>query len=477
MSKFSSKGTCIAPVSFRDLSPNKYFQALQITDIASVTDENTVFVWDFDGVPFKEASKVEDDYIKVKLKSSGETWELKNKTEFKGATKVVSANSWLGIKNLERESKKLEPWTLEDFDVSKHKRMKFEKCYQDVVDSMENYIDMVRNQWEVKNFLFVLGKGDCFRNDLPLPVPYKDRNDERPMLLKEAREYMLAKDNSEEAKEGFETDDVVEWYGATGYADYLKTKIFSYVVISEDKDSGGNPKLWINYRREGITFVQPQAVLIETSSVNTGHLELVRMSNSTQVKGTGLKWIMAQAFGIGDSADNYHPYNKFPADIKKNIKYGQKQFYLDFINLETQTEVVQKAVDLMYEWFPKGIKYTDHKGNDLDVDTLTWMDTCFKVAFMTRSPKENLTLERMLKAFRVDYAKIVGNNVEKVIPFKEDKELREVIKQLSNKLEVLIDSPYKKTDKKDLLLDHISNNKTSLVDLKDSLETIFFKEE
>ena len=235
MGNFSSKPKNQDLNIFKDLSDNKVFKNLQVVEIEKITNDDTVFVWDMDGVPFKEASKVEDDYIIVKHLETEEEWELSNVTEFRGRGAKVSDNSWLGVENLKRTANQEESWILEDFEVTKHKRLKKGKGIQDVIDYMENYIKMVKDQWGVKNFLFVLGKGECFRNDLPLPVPYKDRNDPRPLLLTEAREYLLAKENCIEAEQGFETDDVVEWYAFKGYDSYKRTGIFSHVMISEDK--------------------------------------------------------------------------------------------------------------------------------------------------------------------------------------------------------------------------------------------------
>ena len=251
------------------------------------------------------------------------------------------------------------------------------------------------------------------------------------------------------------TDDVVEWYAAQGYKDYLKTGKFSYVILSEDKDSGSNPKMWCLYTKEGTKFPNPQPVLIESSAKSIGTLELVQMSKATKVKGTGFVWLAAQAFGIGDSADHYHPYLRHCKEVKQGIKYGEVEFYKEFVNLKTPKEILQKCVDNMFKWFPKGIQYTDFHREEQDVDTLSWMQTCFAAAYMTRKDGDKTNLKMLLDGFKVDYEKIVDNNKEKTLPFKEGQDLRDAVKALRESVEEIGKVDFKKNDKKGDLLEKL----------------------
>ena len=449
----------------RDTSDNKILSAIQVKNIEDYIDENTIFVWDFDGVPFKASATVEENYIIIKEKDTGKTWELESRTEFKGRVKKgYAATSWIGVENVKREADGLVLWTVDDFEIEDHKRLKKNQGFEQVKDNIKDYISACTGQFCIKNLKLVIGSGDCFRHELPFPVGdnpeksgYKgNRADSaKPLLLKEAREWVTKEYDTEIAVEGYETDDVVEWYAAKGYMDYLKTGKFSYVILSEDKDSGSNPKMWCLYTKEGPKFPNPQPVLIESSSRNIGILELVQMSNSTELKGTGFVWLCAQAFGVGDSADNYHPYLRFPKEIKEGIKYGKTEFYKEFINLKTPKEVLQKCVDNMFLWFPKGIKYLDVHGVKQDVDTLSWMQTCFAAAYMTRKQGDKTCLKDLLDGFKVDYQKIVDNNKEKILPFKEDEDLRLTIKDIRESIEEIAKVDFKKSDKKDVLVEKL----------------------
>lgn len=444
----------------RDNRDNKLFKSIQVKDVTTITDDNTVYVWDFDGVPFKCAGLVEDDYIIATNVETKETTEAKNVTEFWGVGKKVSVNSWVGVQNVERSINGLEEWTKDSFTIENFKRLKtkyvdkvsgnkFNKeahdisnkikvdvDLSDVVAIMEARINEVREQWGVKKFLMCLGSGEVFRDYLKLPEPYKGQRSElRPILLKEARQWVQDTYPTKIAPPMFETDDLVEWFAALSQVYYRKTGIHKYVLVGEDKDLASNAKAWVNYGREDNAFKQPQMVLIPDATVSTGTLELVQKSKSTEVKGTGLKWLVMQAFCIGDSSDHYHPYLKLPKNLRSHIKYGQVQAYKDFVKLTTIKEVLQQAVDNMHLWFPEGLKYTAHDGTEQDIDTFTWMaDVCWPVAYMTKSPNDKANFKKLCDYAEVDYSKIINNHKPKTAALLADQGLRD---QLSSYSEVI----------------------------------------
>ena len=58
----------------RDTSDNKIYRSIQVKNIEDYIDKNTIFVWDFDGVPFKASATVEENYIIVTEISTGKSW-------------------------------------------------------------------------------------------------------------------------------------------------------------------------------------------------------------------------------------------------------------------------------------------------------------------------------------------------------------------------------------------------------------------
>lgn len=460
----------------RDNRDNKFFKELQIKDLSPYVDENTVFVWDFDGVIWKEASKAEDSYIIAKNLETEEEVEHKNITAFKGRTKKgFGANSWISLENIKREANGLEPYNLEDFEITKHKRLKKGCSLDTVKESIQGYIDDVKQQWGIKNILLCIGEGKTFRDRLPLAVPYKGQRDpNRPLLLKEARQWVLEELKAEMAPEGFENDDVCEWYSNIGWNSYKKTKKFSHVLLAEDKDGWSNPKIYITYTREGNRFKMPQAILIEDVVSNVGTLELVPMTNDTKLVGSGLKWLVQQAFCVGDGADFYHPYLKLPDCYKKEITYGQTQAYKDFVNLNTAQEVLQKAVDNFTLWFKDGVKYTDCHGVDQDFDTLEYMEVLFSVAYMTRSAEDKTTLKTLLDYFKVNYTKIVGNNKPQVKALADETQIRATITSLREKLSIVAKGAKPvKSEKKDLQIARLDDTVVALGEVEEMLEGFY----
>ena len=404
-------------VFVRDDSENKLFPEIQIKDLSTITDSNTQLVLDGDGVVWKSCSSVESLYIVCKHKEEAFEVELDGITKFKGAGKNISVDSWLGVENVKREAKGLPLFTAEDFEVTQCSRLNYpteEKAFEQVQIIIRTKLKSLRQQFGIDKIKFCIGEGKSFRDDLDLVKPYKGtRSPLRPILLKRARQWVLDVLGGELAPEGYENDDWVEWYANESWKVYKKTGVAPYILCCEDKDAFSNPKILTSF---GVhsgkdnpnrgKFKYPQAWVVEDTSTSVGGLDLI-VTSKKELRGHGLKWLISQAFLIGDSADSYFAL-KHLKDYKTN--YGDVQAYKDFSELKTPKEVLQKAVDLYSEFFPYGIQYTSHKGEDLDVDTMTYMNTYFLVAYMTRSANDKMDFYKLCKAFKVDTSAIVNNN-------------------------------------------------------------------
>ena len=402
----------------RDESDNKLFPQLQVKDLSTVTDENTRWKLDADGIVYKAASTMENLYIVVKNKETGEEFELEGVEAFKGKGKTISENSWLGVENIKREAKKLEPYKVEDFEIEQKQRLKMseDKALEQAQIMINMKLKGLRQQFNINNIDICIGGGECFRNSLATVEPYKgNRKDSlRPILLKKLREWVMKERNGEYAPEGFENDDYVEWFGYQGWLHYKKHKVFSYGVIAEDKDSFSNPKLLINFGQhtgEDNPFKGdykfPQAWLIPDSGVSSGEVDLV-VKSKKEFKASGLKWLLGQAFLIGDSADHYNAL-KHLKHYKTN--FGDVAAYELLADKETPKDCIQAVIDLYSKLLPYGVEYTDHKGESHDVDTLTYMNIYFLVAYMTRSSNDQTDFFKLCKAFKVDTSKVENNNL------------------------------------------------------------------
>lgn len=452
----------------RDTRDNELFPQIQVKDISTITDENTQMALDSDGIVWKACSSVEELYIIAKHKTENIEVELAGKQQFSGLGKKISVDSWLGVENVKREVKDLPLLSVEDFEIVQYNRLlqSEEKSWEEVQIRIRTKLKNLRNQFEIPKIQMVIGAGKCFREDLDLVKPYKgDRNELRPIFLKRAREWVVEELDSMVAPPNYETDDVVTWLGYESHLQYKKTGIHTYLVCAEDKDAFGTPCLLANYGTHTGKdnplkgkYKYPQAWLIGDTSKGVGEIDLVAKTKK-ELKGSGLFWIIAQAFLIGDSADFYNAFKHLP----QKTNYADVQAYKDFVDIKTPKELLQLVVDLYADKLPYGVQYISHKGIEMDVPTMEYMNTYFLVAYMTRKQDDPMDFYKLCKAFKVDVSAITDNN--KLTPpvrtfIKEAAEENvDLIKDMCEN--VLPDLVGFKTKKKDLLIEIIEETKAN----------------
>lgn len=411
----------------RDESDNKLFKDIQVKDITPLITEDCVAGWDFDGVVYRVASNMENRLIRITHKTDPDITEvLPNITTFKGRGKNISESSWLGLQNIDRELKELPLWSEEDFEVVPFQELKMErsKALEQAKIQIFQKIKQVKQQYRIPNVKLLLGEGTCFRADLDQCRGYKSGREDtlRPLLLKELREWVLSDLDSElvvsnEKGQVVECDDVSNWYGVSGYQYYRRTGKFNKIEISPDKDSPQTAKLLINpdtYVGDNNPmqgkFKFPQAMLIEATDRCAGDVELVvkggEKTTTKELKGYGFKYLMYQCALGKDQADSYSAFG----DLKQNLNFGDTSAYKVLKPCRTAKEALQATLDVAYEKLPYGVQYTSHKGEYLDVDTLTYLNTYFLTAYMTRSSRDDMDLFRLCELMQVDTSKVVGNN-------------------------------------------------------------------
>lgn len=431
MTKFSMKtgnsNSKTDPNFVRDERDNKLFPQIQVRDITTLITDDCVAGWDFDGVVYRVASNMENRLIRITHKEDPTITEvLPNITTFKGRSKKVSESSWLGLQNIERELKELPLWGEEDFGVESFQELKMEreKALEQAKIQIFQKVKQVKQQYRIPKVKLLLGEGTCFRADLDQCRGYKSGREDtlRPLLLKELREWVLNELDSEFAVNNakgqvIENDDFSNWYGVEGYQHYRRTGKFNKIEISPDKDATQTSKLLINAdTHTGDNnplrgkFKYPQAMLIEATDRCTGDVELVvkggEKTTTKELKGYGFKFLMYQAILGKDQADSYSAFG----DLKQSINFGDISAYKVLKPCKTAKETLQAALDVAYEKLPYGVQYTSHKGEDLDVDTLTYLNTYFLTAYMTRSTKDDMDLFRLCEIMKVDTSKVVDNN-------------------------------------------------------------------
>lgn len=414
----------------RSKKDNPLLPELQVKgNFFDLVDKDAVLWVDADGIPYKTASSVEEDYIEVTLKEQEEvpehltfkgTFEFKNKTEFKGRARGenISAGSLLSDKNIEREVNGLEPFKLEDFDIVSLKRLKYEDGVtiddQDFSDSLEvckyfidKWIEACLTQTQLNKLKLVIGSGDTHRHEVLTPHQYKsERSESRPLLLIEARQYLVDKYDTYLAPETFEADEIVDAVAAKDYDKARSTgNKLKVVKAANDKDARSKRGILFDWNKS-FHFDNPQCWHIPAFDEGVGHIELKK----GKIKGGGAVFFAYQLL-MEDTADEYSPRKYLPKDFEHFGKgYGDTAFYKDFAPLKTSKEVFQLVVDKYFEWFPYGLQYTAWDSTEVDEDTLSYLQKHFQLAWMLEGREDKTTIMDILDEFEVDYEKLKGNN-------------------------------------------------------------------
>lgn len=409
----------------RDKRNNEAFLEIQVDDITPIITENCIGAWDADTVIFRACSAQQTSRIKVTLKSDPSvSFEFENVTAFKGRSKKgITAGSWLHAENVKREVDGQKPWAVEDFEIEDIYELKgkHEDCVKYAQKAVISKINTVKFQYRIPFVRLLLGEGRCFRHDLELVELYKGQRkaEARPIILNEVREWAVRELGAEVARDGIEADDLAEWYGAKGYMHYAKTGKFNYVVIAADKDAKNNPKLLVDpdvYNSNSSAskkgkFKFPKAMLIESADKSAGGIEAVAGKNGVHYKFYGFKGLLWQAFLVGDGADHYSCLSHLGSQLGDNsIGMGAEGAYRLLQPCKTSKEALQAVVGLMIERLPYGVQYTSHKGIQFDVDTLTYLEEYWKVAYMTKKDGDKTSLKAVAKHFGVDLSDLIGNN-------------------------------------------------------------------
>lgn len=483
VSKYEDEESNNSKQFVRDDSDNKLFPRIQVKDIRDIITEDCVGAWDFDGVVYRACSNMENRLIKVTNKDEGIEEVLQNVTTFKGRGKNVSETSWLGLLNVKREVDGLTPLQPDDFVVEPFQELKMEKdkALEQVKIQIFLKIKQVKQQYRIPKVKLILGGGDNFRNELNQVKMYKSgRKDTlRPLLLKEIRDWVINDLDTEYAHplpdgRRIEADDLSNFYGVKGYQHFKKTGKFNYLEISPDKDAlAQSGKLLINpdtYTGENNPlrgkFKFPQAMLIHTTDQCVGDVELVvkggEKSTSKELKGCSLKFLMFQSILGKDSSDTYNCLGDL------GVSLGDTEAYRILKPLKTPQGVIQKCIDVAAEKLPYGVQYTTHKGEEKDVDTLTYLNEYFKTAYMLRHANDKVDLFKLCKAFKVDTSKVVGNNIL-TPPVRKYVGSEDHVKELQNLLQDIV-----KQDMKGIKSMKKADQAPVLDSIKDKLSNIDF---
>ena len=449
----------------RDEGDNPIFKEWQVNNLKDIITEDCVAYYDADTLYFQAASNQETKYIRVTHNEEGWSEDFAGVKVFKGLGKGIKKDSWLWLKNLERETEGKDTYKLEDFTIEDCSKLNGEKdyCLEQAKIQVNLKLKRVRQQFGIDKIICVIGSGENFRHELPLCRLYKGNRKETapPILLKELRQWAVDKGLAMLAPESpvhgnIETDDFVDMMGWEGALHYNKTGKFNKICILSDKDGNNSAKVVCNpdtysgeHPKKG-QFKFPQPYRVPNTQESAGDIEIIPKETSADYKFIGFKGLLWQIL-TSDSADNYSALGH----LNGGMGFGTESAYKVLKPCKTAKEALQAMIDALAKVLPYGVQYEDHKGDKQDVDTITYINSYFRTAYMLRSLDDQMDFFKLCKAFKVDTSKIENNNLWTAPYQVEDKEATyEVMKDLLEKMKSLQANQLKafKSEKKDGLV-------------------------
>lgn len=322
-------------------------------------DKQTIALFDFDIIAYRAAAAAEKRSVKITYKSSGNSGEFKNRTEFK---------KFLKSKDIPYDESK---FLIEDVQRP---------------EPVENACQIVKMQvYNIKRQIkadytegFVGTGDDNFRLQLDLPKLYKGNREDmlRPLLLDDAKKYVLNKFPGEKVA-GIESDDMLVIRSHEFLAAGHKP-----VVITLDKDQ------WGCVGTSYYDWTKEDAKVIDVPAF--GYVEHIKEKNKTV--GLGLNFYCFQMLN-GDSADNY-----FPSDLhgKRFGEISAVNLLRDCTTVGQLFEVVEKQYK---EWFPSPITYKTQTGSIVTKDYKDILELYHQSVYMKRKRNDTTTFDNLREEF------------------------------------------------------------------------------
>lgn len=322
----------------------------------------TILLVDADILCFRAAAAVEKRTVIVKHLKTGQEKEFTTRTEFRKSLKERFGEDW----------KSKEPrYSYEDVQTA--------ESLSAPLHNIKARLHLFKEKFPGCKIELYLGGGKNFRNDLPLPKPYKGTREYslKPVYLQEVRDYTRTVHKAVDVEAlglNIECDDMLS---VRAYEELAEGN--NPIISSMDKDT---------YQADGISVynhVEENAEVVKIPLLG----ELVDHGKKG-IKGTGFMFFAFQLL-FGDTVDTYHP-----TDIL-DIRYGEKSAYNDLKDCKTTAEVADKVVAKYKEWFPGEVVYTSWDGKEIKTDWQGMLDTYFKCAYMLRSKDDKTTWQEFFK--------------------------------------------------------------------------------
>lgn len=331
-------------------------------------DFNTVYI-DGDWLLYLSCVIWEDNYIEVK-DSKGNTKEYPNITTFRKTNTLPE----------------------ESFDIVSKKRLKKDDALMGAIFSIRAKIKKIQKSVKAKDVIIAVGGPSNFRDDLPLPIKYKDNRGEKPLLYLKLKNWLCQNYNVVMAEDE-EADDILSKKQFEGKSDK------SCISCTLDKDNRSIPGYLYNPKEDSILFID-----------GLGTHKIQEKGKKKVLYGTGRSWEYIQWIS-GDKVDNYHPQdllskvcieNKRSNLNKISRKLSQSSIYKDTKNFKTDFEWLQYSHDLYYSWY-KDLEWYK-TWDDILIENIDYLDIFqlyVDVVHMKRWPDDRVNIKEVLKKNKI----------------------------------------------------------------------------
>ncbi|AGH31977.1 hypothetical protein VPIG_00120 [Vibrio phage PWH3a-P1] len=342
------------------------------------------------------AKLMQEDYIEVLHKPSGRKKEFKNKTEFGVRGEKVIEGKWLDQQNKLRESKNLEPFPLEDFEILNKAKLNpefstFEEALSQAEMVFASNIKGVKENMESEDYTLCMSSGNGnYRDYESKTIGYKSGRGEKPIYFQEFKDSVAKTyknkiwwtDNEEsedhiqyiaKQQEALYGEDQSKWDACAAFVDkdvlqvYIPRKNF-------DKYEDG----WLSHDK----MYCEKTLVAQTiaGDMSTDTIEGLPTLTESTTKYFGLR----KANGVSKAT-------------AEKLLDGSK----------TIQEMWERAIFCyqQYYGFDKRYQFKDVHGKDQDWGWLDYMQQCYVLVKMRNYFGEIPCLRKYLSSIGVDYTK------------------------------------------------------------------------
>ena len=433
---------------------------------------------DADTILHQAAAALQQSYINVTHKGSGNVKRFTNKTAFGvRAGKIVewnpdkdtlhqgvAATKWLGHQNYVRSLKDQRPFTLDDFEIEEMSELKPE--YSNIEDALDYGLSSIgfvvggiKKYADSDDYKLIISGGNGnYRKGEAKTLKYKGNRSDKPILYLELREAMVAQYKQRMMfADNCEAEDLCGWYAK-----------------EEEKRVGedfGNWKVCISYIDKDVDHVY--APSINYSKFDEG------FRFPTKLECT--KCLVTQIV-CGDTAcDNIQGLPNLTKDVTS--KYGMraasgcgKQTAMNLLeHADTEKEMYERAVFAYQSYYGmEPVTFDDWEGNEL---WWTWLDFMQETSILVKMQDfegEMFSVAEKLNELDIDFTKELYKVAEPEL--NEDSVVLDLLDKLAKDLTEITDNcKPKKSEKKDLQVARLEYTFDKLNELQSNLIN-FYKE-